>query len=76
MTIFFNLFAGSPALTCDEAADVNNNATIDIQDGIDVVVYLFLAGPPPVDPGPAGCGTDPDEPAGIGDIGCHDYTNC
>ena len=42
--IFFFVFLGSVTPTCTESADPNNSAVVDIQDGLDLLSFLFLAG--------------------------------
>jgi len=76
--IFDYLFLGSDSPTCLESADTNNDATIDISDGIATLQYLFNGGPPPAAPGPpeAPCGSDVDEPGSAGDLGCEAYPPC
>ena len=67
-------------LGCLEAADLNNDAMINLTDGVYVLTYLFSAGDPPAPPGPpdfgSGCGLDPDAVDSIGDLGCQFYTAC
>jgi hypothetical protein len=76
MVIFFFLFLGSVTPGCDEVADADNNGTIDFQNGLDLLNYLFGFGSPPASPGPSSCGIDPDDPDSAGDLGCEDYTSC
>jgi len=78
LAIFDYLFLGSDSPTCLESADTNNDATIDISDGIATLQYLFNGGPPPAAPGPpeAPCGLDVDEPGSAGDLGCEAYPPC
>ena len=74
------LFRGGDDLVCLEAADVNNDAMVNLTDGVYVLTYLFSAGDSPAAPGPpdfgTGCGLDPDPVESIGDLGCISYTAC
>ena len=63
--ILLHLFSGS-ALDCLEAADVEDSGTLDITDAIDVLDYLFRAGPEPQPPFPME-GPDPYGPG----LGCN-----
>jgi hypothetical protein len=47
-----------PDPTCLKALDVNDNGTIDLADGIQLVNYLYIFGPPPAAPFPEP-GSDP-----------------
>ena len=57
---------------------MNNDATVDISDGIAVLNWLFAGGPAPAPPGPgpALCGIDPDPAGSDRDLGCEDYNAC
>jgi hypothetical protein len=72
------LFRKTPALSCRESADANNDGAIDITDGIYALSWLFTGGPEPAAPGPTGtaCGFDPDPAGSWGDLGCEVYTAC
>lgn len=54
-----HLFGGSPALDCQEAADINDDGALLLDDVIWSLGYIFLANPVTL-PGPfPDCGTDP-----------------
>ena len=53
------------ALDCDDAADVNDDGTINIADAVFSLVYQFAGGPPPPEPFPDP-GIDPTDDA----LGC------
>lgn len=77
--IFYFLFLGGPASSCNEAIDTNNSGTVDLTDGVVVLNHLFLGGPPPPAPGPpagGACGPDTDPLGSPGDLGCEEYTAC
>jgi hypothetical protein len=44
------LFLGTAVMSCPDACDANDDLTVDITDGIHVLNYLFLGGPPPDPP--------------------------
>jgi hypothetical protein len=50
-------------LGCKDAADVNDDGSIGIDDAIHLLIYLFRAGPPPSAPFPELCGADSTEDA-------------
>jgi hypothetical protein len=50
-------------LGCKDAADVNDDGSIGIDDAIHLLLYLFRAGPPPAAPFPELCGADSTEDA-------------
>ena len=52
------LFRGFGYLACPDAADINDDSTINIGDPIYGLNYLFLNGPPPRSPYPDS-GVDP-----------------
>lgn len=60
------LFVGTSAPPCLDAADSDNNGTVNIADAIILLSWGFFGGAPPADPGPTTCGVDPEG----GDIGC------
>jgi len=65
------LFAGIPALDCDDVVDTNDDGALDLADSIYLLQYLFEAGPQP--PQPWGtCGGDP---TGDG-LSCDNYGKC
>ena len=49
---------GSPPISCLDAADLDDNGTIQLIDAIFLLDWLFVAGPPPADPYPLP-GADP-----------------
>lgn len=64
-------FLGTECTTCDDAADVNDDAKLDITDPIYLLNFLFLGGP--ALPPPVGeCGEDPTEDA----LGCASFPAC
>ena len=63
-------FNGGTTL-CPDAMDVDGNRVIDGTDGVFVISYLFLQGPPPPPPFPA-CGPDTEE----GALGCEVHAAC
>ena len=52
------LFLGDDPLPCEDAADGNDDGSLDITDAIYVLSHLFLGGPEPPPPF-AEAGTDP-----------------
>ena len=62
--ILHYLFAGGLLPSCLDAADTNDDAGIDVSDGVYLVRHLFALGPAPPPPYPA-CGPDP-TPGGPG----------
>ena len=44
------LFLGTAAMSCPDACDANDDGAVDITDGIHVLNFLFLGGPPPDPP--------------------------
>lgn len=63
---------------CLETADWNNDARVDLSDGIHLLFWLFIGGDAPAAPGPPdrGCGLDPDRSGSPGDLGCESYSSC
>jgi hypothetical protein len=63
---------------CLETADANNDASLNVTDGIVMLNYLFLGRAPLVAPGPppSPCGFDPDPLGSAGDLGCERYDPC
>lgn len=57
------LFLGTRAPDCMDAADTDDNGNVDLSDAIRVLNFLFLGGVPPLAPGPAACGSDPEDDA-------------
>ncbi|HLU48159.1 MAG TPA: FG-GAP-like repeat-containing protein, partial [Planctomycetota bacterium] len=47
------------AFACPDAADANDDGTIDLSDAVALLAFLFTDGPAPPPPGPASCGADP-----------------
>jgi len=70
------LFRGvrGPVSSCLDAADVDDDGTVEVIDPILLVAYLFLGFQPPPDPGPLECGVDPTESDRLGE--CVDDTRC
>ncbi len=60
------LFVGTAVPACLDAADADNNGVLSIADAVVVLVWGFLGGAAPDDPGPTTCGVDPEG----GDLGC------
>jgi hypothetical protein len=58
VVILGHLFRGTGPLACPDAADFNDDATLNLTDPVGVLRYLFQGGPPPAPPGPADCGED------------------
>ena len=46
-----------------DAADTDDNGSVDLSDAIRVLNFLFLGGAQPLAPGPAACGPDPGDDA-------------
>jgi hypothetical protein len=76
--VFDYLFLGGQEPACREAADANNDAMVEISDGIQLLGYLFLGSTPLAEPGPppAPCGLGPDPRGGVGDVGCAVCEGC
>ena len=59
---------------------MNNDARVNLTDGIYLLSWLFGEGEALAPPGPpgegSGCGSDPDVPGGPGDLGCAEYSGC
>ncbi len=74
------LFQGAEQPGCLETADSDNDGRVDLTDGVYMLSWLFGGGEPLAAPGPpgagTGCGADPDEPGGPGDLGCDSFTGC
>lgn len=45
--------------TCFDAADANDDSLVDNADGVFILNFLMMTGPPPPLPGPFNCGYDP-----------------
>jgi hypothetical protein len=56
-----------------DAADTDDNGSVDLSDAIRVLNFLFLGGAAPLAPGPSVCGPDPGDDA-LGD--CVYEANC
>lgn len=71
--IFQVLFHGRDAWVapCDDALDADDSGDLQMLDGIHIMSYLFLQGPPI--PAPATCGADPTPDD---DLGCESYSSC
>ncbi len=85
--IFGFLFLGDPDLPCFDAADPNDDGSINLTDGVYVLLWLFQSGNPPREPGPtesnwlaaggkADCGVDPSPDAGGVDLTCLSFPAC
>ena len=74
------LFQGAERPSCLETVDVNNDARVNLTDGIYLLSWLFGEGEALAPPGPpgqgSGCGQDPDAPGSPGDLGCDEYSGC
>jgi len=61
IALLFGLYLGSP-LDCHDAADVNDDGALEIDDAIDLIAFLFQQGPAPPTPSPlTGCAPDATE---------------
>ena len=65
------LFLGADVPNCLDSADADNDGSAGLDDPLLVLIYLFLAGPPPADPGPDHCGIDDDDA-----LGCDSHGSC
>jgi hypothetical protein len=65
-------FRGDPEPGCLEAADSDDNGTVNVTDPIGVLNHLFQGGPEPEPPG-LDCGADP---VGSSSLGCRIYSEC
>jgi len=64
--ILRTVFLGEGTLSCEDAADVNDNGRVDLSDAVSLLNHLFRGGPPPLSPYP-----DPGADAGLEDVlGC------
>jgi trypsin-like peptidase len=70
IAVLFDLFAAEP-VGCREAADFDDNGTVDLSDVIGLLDSLFLGGVDPAAPFP-GCGSDPSTDS----LGCGSYEAC
>ncbi len=59
-----------------EAADIDNDGAVNINDPVGLLNFLFGGGVAPAVPGPDTCGRDPDPPGATADLGCNEYRNC
>jgi len=56
------IFVGRSDITCEDAADVNNNGVVEISDAISLLNHFWRSGPPPTAPYPnPGVDTDTDD---------------
>ena len=67
-----SLFANGGNSNCMDAADANDDGSVDVSDVISILGYQFNGTNPPPAPYP-NCGVDP---AGGTSIGCISYTSC
>ena len=58
--------AGGVELLCADAADSNDDGTVNLADAIHAAAFLFALGSAPPSPGPFECGADPT----IDTLGC------
>ncbi len=58
--LMWMLIPGSPAIPCQEAADLNDDGQLQLQDAIHLLSWLFASGPSPAQPHPD-AGPDPDQ---------------
>jgi hypothetical protein len=65
------LFLDGPGIECLDAADANDDGSIDISDAVRLLMFLFAQGDPVPDPFPD-CGTDPTPDS----LGCRSYPAC
>lgn len=72
IALLTHLFLGSIALTCLDAADIDDSGVLEITDAIALFNYLVRAGPTPVAPGPTACGAD----TTVDDLGCETFAPC
>ena len=70
--ILDHLFLGGRGVHCLDAADANDDGSIDVSDVVTNLGFLFLSWPEPPPPGTTECGIDPTEDA----IGCESYAIC
>jgi hypothetical protein len=70
------LFLGKDAIPCKEAANSNDDRSVDLTDAVYLLVYLFQSGSPPGDPGPPSWPCGPDPAGSPTYLGCEDYTGC
>ncbi len=72
LTILGHLFLSDPPkLDCDDAADANDDGTVNLVDAVALLFYLFDGGEPPPEPF-SSCGTDPTEDS----LGCSNFWYC
>ena len=64
-------FQGSEGPCCMDAADVNDDGSVDLSDAVFALNFLFLAGFPPRDPYPD-CGNDPS----LDPLACESFPPC
>jgi hypothetical protein len=53
------LFVGDISTSCEDAADINDDGSMNIADSVYLLTYLFAGGTTPPDPFGATCGYDP-----------------
>jgi hypothetical protein len=72
VAILQRFFPGWGWPACEDAADVNDDGTLDGTDAISILSTLFRRGDPPPSPGPGRCGLDPTEDG----LSCVEYAAC
>ena len=55
------VFLGTAPADCSDAADANDDGSVDLADGITCLNWLFVGGAEPSAPGPYECGSDPSD---------------
>ena len=70
--LLVNLFAGGLDPSCDDAADANDDGTVDVSDVISILGFQFNGTSPPPPPFES-CGVDPTDSDGLG---CALYNAC
>jgi len=70
--LLVNLFAGGMNPNCNDAADANDDGSIDVSDVISILGFQFNGTSPPPAPFPA-CGVDPTD---TDTLGCASYNAC
>ena len=63
---------GTQTVTCEDAADANDDGSLNIGDAVFILSALFNSGDLPPDPGSQNCGLDPT----VDSLGCEVYGGC